>query len=272
MGKSAETYGSSRLILAAELALVLLIAYLCVRTVIVFVAPQSLWTEPSSTVVAAKQTQIRKTAFNPGFDPFNRSKEVEPVDMGLDAPETSLNLKLTGLRSGDNGSAVLQTPDNLQKAYSIGDEIISGVTLHSVTPHYIVLSLGGRLERLTFERAQKNTLLARPEGSSPNSIMGGSAAPKVMMAPENLLSAVRLEPVITDGQMKGFRIAARNGSINLTTYGLRDGDILTRIDRVDLTTGRPDIQKVMTLLDDTSGVDVSVLRGGRSITVKVGSQ
>lgn len=273
MVKPAETYALRRPFLAVELALVMLIAFLLVRAVMAFSAPESLWTEIPSTVIAVDQTRQSQTGnFNAGFDPFHRSvAAVVPVDTGSDAPETSLNLKLTGLRAGADGVAFLQTPDNKQRAYRIDEEIISGVTLHSVSPNFVVLSLGGRLERLTFAREQENTLLAATPQTGSQVVTLSTPQVSTKITPQSFMSSVKLDGVVKKGRLQGFRISARNPSVDLSAFGLQDGDIITKVGGTDLTSGQPDIASLATSLRRKSSTEVTLLRGGRSLTLKVGS-
>lgn len=262
MVKTVTTGGVNRLVLALELGLVVLLTFLFVRAIIAFTAPESLWTETPSTVIAADTaSSVSSGTFNWSFDPFHRSAVAAPIDAGQTAPETSLNLKLTGLRAGEDGSALLQTPDNQQRAYSVGDEIISGVTLHSVSPEFIVLSLGGRLERLTFERARGDTLTAAVR-----------AASGTKLSPQALFAATKLEVAIENGQRQGLRISSRNPSVSLTEFGLQDGDIITHVGGRDLTKGQPNVSAIMTTLQQSSSAELKLVRNGRPLTVKVGSQ
>jgi len=101
-----------------------------------------------------------RTAFDPNFDAFHRGGQdvvvttTAPV-IGEDAPETDLNIKLTGLTvlGGGNGSAIIRLPDGKQSSFSKGDTILRNVTLDAVYPVHIIISRAGTQERVTFERA-----------------------------------------------------------------------------------------------------------------------
>ena len=43
------------------------------------------------------------------------------------APETTLNLVLTGMIAGPNGTAILRKSDEKQKSYKVGELIYPGV-------------------------------------------------------------------------------------------------------------------------------------------------
>lgn len=249
--------------------LLALTVYFATRTVIAFTAPQSLWTNFETPLIAANAPQARnQQALNLAFDPFHRNAANVPVDAGKDAPETTLNLKLLGRRAGPNGTAILKTPDNKQNVFSIGDEIISGVTLKSVTPEFIVLSLDGRLERLTFMRDHNSGLIAAPREAASTNISARTTAQKSFTAAD-FLSAVSIEQVTEGGSVKGFRIIQRDANYNLTDYGLKSGDIITNIGSTDLTRGQPNFQTMMTAINASQTLSMTLMRGGSTMTITV---
>lgn len=237
--------------------LVLLVVYLLTRAIIAFVTPESLWKmpAPSAPVISAQSSQASpKYSFT--FDPFHRGTAPAPAELGQDAPETTLNLKLFGLRSGENGSAILQTPDNKQGVYSAGDEIINGVVLKSISPDFIVLSINGKLERLTFVRGEDSALRAVPE-----------AEPKI--SAEMFMREVDVKPAMTDGVRQGFRVSSRFGAGKLSRYGLQDGDILLSLGGTDLTRGQPDWRAISENLSGAREINAKINRGGNIMNVKV---
>lgn len=250
------------ILFAVQAGLVLATAYFLTRAVMLFVTPQSAWTVSETAPAEYKRasSQTRTYAFT--FDPFHREAPAVKVEEGFDAPETSLNLKMVGRRAGEGGSAIIQTPDRKQGVYRVGDEIISGVVLKTVTPDYIVLSLNGRLERLTFERADQSAMVSAMPGSQP------AATPNI--SAETLMSSIYLERAEQNGRSVGFRIKSRQAGLDLSSTGLRTGDIVTRIGNQDLTTGRPDLQKLLTQLSARSSTNVELIRDGQRLTVKVG--
>ena len=247
---------------ALEVILIGLIAYILVRAVITFTNPESRWA-PVSAGPANFDRPVSggTTAVDLTFDPFHRTETIVldlPPDVGEDAPETSLNLTMVGRTVPL--TAILQTPDGQQKVYKVGDEILNGVTLESVTARYIVLSQGGRLERLTFDD-NESTGLKAAAGTSPAT--GGP------ITPQYLLSAISLTPVVENGESQGLRIAARRPELDLTTFGLAPGDVLTHIGSTDLRSGRPNLTRLMSEFSGAGGTQVKLLRNGQAITVEL---
>lgn len=101
---------------------------------------------PRRTVIPAILTET---------DPFHRAGATQSLGVKAAAPETMLDLKLFGIRAGQNGapgSAIVATPDNIQGVYTVGQQIMSGVRLESVLPDRVVIRRNGVTESLSFDR------------------------------------------------------------------------------------------------------------------------
>lgn len=262
-----------------EFLLLCAIAYVLVRALIGYAAPQSLWKQTQAPValetIKAPTTQNERFAFT--LDPFHRGRVEVETAIGADAPETTLSLKLFGRRTGAKGSAILQTPDRVQGVFVVGDEIIPGVTLKSVDPDYIVLSRNGVLERLTFDRAAQSTLsVVQPDtGTAFASGESATSAPKALdqMTPSEILSLVSLKRIMErgkEGRVKGFEIRSLSDQITLTDYGLQDGDLITAIGNEDLTQGRPELRTLMSQLSNASSVTLTIVRDDTPLTLTLG--
>jgi general secretion pathway protein C len=263
--------GASLIVKGVELALLGAIAYVLVRAGLAFIAPESVWKPVLLAPGSKTVTQIQAVGLRDfTFDPFHREINTDqPLNIGEDAPETTLNLKLFGLRASTDvmaGSAVLETPDRVQKNYQIGDEIINGVELKSVSKDYIVLSQNGRLERLTFERSQASFLSnTAPDGT----VREKARVPSPDFLPKTLLASISLAPVLNRGRITGFRISPKRAGAEMPIMGLEPGDILTKIGSVDLTKGGSQLDSLISNLKQASSTSVTVIRGGETITVKV---
>lgn len=261
-------------VLVTEAVLFVVCVTIFVRALLLFAAPLS----------AAKMTAITHNDivapvarpfqhFNFTRDPFHRAPSQTAFSLGRGAPETSLDLKLFGLRSGaaggNNGSAIIETPDNVQRVYYIGDEVTKGVVLKVITRDYIVLSQAGRLERLTFERQQASVLKsATPSFQNPDSSAIGANS----FSGAAFLSIISLKRTVKDGQTLGYEVRPKSAAINLNRFGLQAGDILTAIGEEDLTHGQPEFGPLLNGLSNARALNFSILRNGRPLTVKVDLQ
>lgn len=258
---------------AARLAALLCIAlgvYFIVRAIMVFLAPSSLWIAPDIRSAAA-QTQAAKISVDPSFDPFYRDvAAAQDVQSFENAPETTLNLKLVGRITGQDGRAILQTPDGAQRGYAINEEIMSGVTLQAVNPDYIVIMQNGAPERLTI--ADKGGVMASalPDipTDMPNIVGANTDFSPAKFLTENSIQAVRGE----DGRVQGYEITERISTADLSRYSLRSGDIITAINGEDITQGVPEFAPLFNDAKRAGRLDVTVLRGGQELLISIGLQ
>ena len=262
-----------RLVWALKIFLAAVIIYLLTRTALAYFAPESLWEAPDAIPAMAVTNQpARNTRLETSFDPFHR--ETAPVDdiieYGTDVPETTLNLKLFGRRAGPDGTAILEAADKTQKVFRVGDEIMDGVTLKAVHPEYIVLSQGGRIERLTFARDGEN-MLSIPEDKTSTSSASNSAA-LVKTIPQDisfnsLMAGINLSPSIKNGQLQGFRISSKSGDETITAFGLKVEDVISAIDGIDVTSSSLNPAQLPARLAGKPQVKLTVLRGSETVFV-----
>lgn len=169
---------------ALELILLSLLAMQCARlvwTIVTPVGPIGDWKAASA---------LRPVAGSPSllgsFDPFFRLS-------GDNAPMvvTSLNLKLFGVRedrASGRGSAIISTPDGLQKSFAVGEEIVPGVTLVAVGPDSVTITRSGTQEQLFLDQSTP-AATAMPAATAP--------APPVIVAPPP--AAAPVPPTVADG-------------------------------------------------------------------------
>lgn len=280
------------------LILAALIAFFLVRAVLVLLEPESIrpidMDRPALS--AAVQNGGASAPFDTRFDPFHPGQNA-PIQTDIAAPETTLNLKLFGLRAGDGGSAIIQTPDNAQGVYRIGDTIISGVTLEDITPGYVVIARGGIRERLTFDRDENRAItpytpeprletdlnsnldLSDPgpdepvmipdSPTTPPAVRTNSDTAAVTNGVPDLMDIMFLQNVKKDGQAVGFSITPR-GETDLSDYGLQAGDILTSIDGYSLVSQNTNIFDLLEDIKKRDSVEIEILRDDTPMTLKVG--
>jgi len=271
--------------LAALLCLALI--FLAVKTIIAFTNPESVWKQPAIASVAVQEQSVRGgQSFEFRTDPFNRSAETAPeimTEAGEDAPETTLNLTLTGRTAGTNGTAILRTPDNKESNYRLGDEIVSGVTLQAVNKDFIVLDVDGEMQRLTFERGNETGLMAsaetegdikssvtvsRPKGSS---ALGVEPSAAISGDVSSLFQNISLRRVMKNGRLSGYSVKANRPGVDLSPYGFSKGDVVTAIGGTDITRGRPDFLALFEQAAQSGGSEVTVLRNGQTKIIKLGT-
>lgn len=247
----------------------MLAAFLAVRLVLAVVAPTSLWEPvlvagPSQTVVQADGP------YDFSYNPFEVGDEVaqpvvEPMP-GTDAPETTLNLVLVGLRSGENGTAFIRTPDNQDNNYYVDDEVMPGVVLQGVFPGYVLIRVNGQTQRLTMEEPQLQGQ------TNPRASDRGNLQTLRTVDAQTLLSQARFSVVEDEtGARIGVAIDPRTPALDLSAYGLQRGDVITRFAGQSLASGLPDVSALRRIASSGRPVDVDIIRDGKPMTLTIGN-
>lgn len=155
-----------------------------------------------------------------------------------DAPETSLNLKLRGVRASsqkDDGIALITTPDNRTAAYTPGDAILDGVVLHRIYGDRVTLRKAGQIETLIMVGgAGLLSVLTVPGEEAPEAFRTTGDA-SALIARADLISNLTIDPVHREGAFIGYRIGTHGDTSVLTSAGLQPGDIVVGMDGGSIT-------------------------------------
>lgn len=200
--------------------------------------------------------QSRLTLFS-SFDPFFRSGGEQSANV-----VTSLQLILFGVRLNEAsglGSAILAGPDGVQENFGVGEEIMAGVTLHSVAFDHVIINRGGVLESLYLDQ------------SIPAQTVGTEApeAPTVLAAGGNEIPGVAsLAPRNDQGRVTGIVLSPLGDGSLFKSAGFRDGDIIVSIN------GNPvgstsDIETLKSQIRPGARLSVEVERGADTVPVAV---
>lgn len=202
----------------------------------------------------------------------------------IDAPDTSLNLTLTGILAATEkvGSRALIAQGNSdEQPYSVEDQISRGVELQAIFPDRVILSRNGKLETLRLDKDKPSSFTpasyeAPVEVAEGNvRTITGTEAYELAQIRETLLADpsqaanyLRVQPARIGGEMRGYRIYPGRNRQLFSTAGLRPGDLVTGVNGVNLD----DPGRALQLLGDlstASSLSVTVERGGNQQTINV---
>ncbi len=198
-----------------------------------------------------------------------------------DAPETTLNLALSGLlmsSNGDGGSAIIRTANGANVSFSPGEAVLPGVTLERILSDRVILSrngaqealmLGGRGEGLSVIGGGAQVAEFEDENSR-SSVTPPAPVQARISDPLALASAIALAPVDRDGKTVGLRVSLIGSPDIMRRAGLAPGDIIKAIDGTS-----PGAEAMSLLLanlrrGDTVAVDIERNGSGQSIILVVG--
>ena len=195
------------------------------------------------------------------------------------APETHLNLTLLGILSGSSehdSRALIGQQAGEEAPYSIGQDVVHGVSLQAIFPDRVILSRNGSLETLRLDKDAPSKGGVNPgvadAGDAP--VVGGGAGlgqirEQILADPSKASDYIRVQPATAAaGGTKGYRIYPGKDRTIFNNAGLRPGDLVTAVNGIQLDDG----QKALQTLNDLKGagsVTVTLERGGQTQTVNV---
>lgn len=247
---------------------------------------------PPADVVSGGGAEAGTLAALADWHPFGEPPEEEaariPAEDVLDAPETSLNLTLTGTLEHqalpERGSTILPEAGTAviasgrgEKVYRTGDTIDggNGAKLHSVYRDRVMLDPGGGrpLEKLSFPKpdqlsrspARANSSLSvaaqRPTRSAPGPDTASALAATLSDVAMTLGQHMRITQQAEGGKVIGYRLQPQGDGQVFSALGFEPGDVLTEVNgkRLDDTAN---VAQVLQTLGETSQANVTVRRNG----------
>jgi general secretion pathway protein C len=251
----------------AEFAFAALAAFLLARLALTLFAP--LPTPEGDALAAATSGAPKPQATVAARNPFPQvAIAAAPVNAAPDVAETSLDLLLTGVWPGENGSAIIRKPDGTQKRFAIGDTIVSGVTLAAVYSDQVLIEQNGVREALRFET---KTAPQTPAQAAPSAPAGVSPANSATNAGASLTQFLRLAPA---RDASGAPAIAIYGGLNRRAFdraGLEDGDILKTVNGAPPPLTPNELAALVTQISRVGSASLVVERGGatRQVTLSL---
>ncbi len=246
---------------AVELALLALLAVQGARlvwTVVTPVSPLGNWRTSAPTPIGSAVEMLR------GFDPFFRLDAPAPGSVPS-ATVTPLALTLFGTRldsATGRGSAIIATPDGVQGSFSVGAEIMPGVTLKAVAFDHITLTRGGVDEDLFIDQSGGTPPPSAVTGDSSAVLSGpppsgGGAAPVTLA---RMRTEIGFIPRVDDGKVTGLTVRPQGSGNLFRQVGLKEGDVVTQLGGRSITSAG-DIDVLAGQFAKGGALSVTVERG-----------
>ncbi|MDC8829350.1 type II secretion system protein GspC [Alteromonas gilva] len=218
------------------------------------------------------------------FGEVNKVATPQPVEETItDAPETNLNLVLSGVvstSSKDAGTAVIENRGK-QAIYAVGDKIdATNATLSQVHSDRVIIKNGGRHETLmlqgldfTKRRARPPVIAATGNRSTAMSPARDDEEPVEMSddaiaatealrnKPGSFTDYITITPALEGGSMAGYKVQPGKDPSLFNSVGLQNGDIVIQINGLDLT-DPSQAQEAMSELRNAQSIELTVTRNG----------
>lgn len=204
---------------------------------------------------------------------FGRRTDGSEDIAAMDAPETQLDLTLTGIVAAVRGSdswALIQEGKADQQAYTVGDGVAENVAVHAIHWNRVILERGGRFETLTLEIDREEGVQRDEVPDDDPGLAERLAEVRSEVADEPLLFSkyVTVKAVKEDGQVRGFRIFPTYRSRDVfEEAGIRAGELVTMVNGVALDNNNVDFRRLVEELKQASQLTLNLGRRGDQRTV-----
>jgi general secretion pathway protein C len=210
---------------------------------------------------------------------FGKPDENKPVQKVVEsAPQTNLNLTLTGLVASDmpeQGAAIIENR-NQQNTYGVGEKIEgTNVIVKEVYIDRVIIQNGSRLETLMLDGVDFNkgkpvprSPQPQPQSVSPRQLseQAVSATQDLMAQPANFTDYIAISQHMVEGELKGYRVSPGRKPQLFQAVGLQANDIVTEINGLDLTDVQQSME-AMSMLRETDSLQLTVDRDGELLTL-----
>jgi general secretion pathway protein C len=271
-----------RLALAARLVLLILLAVTLAGFTWRLLAPGENSLPPPTS---PRSAQPAETTWNLArWHLFGEAPVAGPAAAPVETlPETRLNLALRGVVAGENGGAIIGTPNGDESFYKTGARLPGGAVLREVYSDRVVLERSGQRETL---RLPRESLDAGPPARA---AAGRGSAPVdepralepelslrqyrdlALQNPSQLADVVQVAPRNDGGRFVGYEVQPGRDPGLLNRVGLMPGDIVTSVNGIALDTPARALG-VLRSLRGRNEVTIEIQRGGVPRTISVNLQ
>lgn len=205
------------------------------------------------------------------------SKPVEQKPV-TDAPETRLNLTLTGVVVSSDEDAATAIVENrgTQNVYGLGEKIDgTNASLQQVFKDRVIIRNGTRDETLMLDGIDYEEANRRRERNAKRSIQqqqpqlsdeAVEATTALREQPANFTDFISISPQTEGGQLIGYKVAPGKNPDLFDAAGLKAGDVIAQINGLDLTDLQQS-QEALSELRSAQSIELTILRDGSYATV-----
>lgn len=235
--------------------------------------------------VSGNNRQLATTQFSqPGLKSvvslhlFGEAQQLatKPVDAPIEAPKTSLKLVLRGVFSHsdpDKAMAIIADASGKEKLYRIGGQVPGGATVHTIYPDRVILQRNGQFETLQLPRDElpNNAVVMRQAvmASRPSRERSVQAPDKLKQMremiktnPQEIWKQVRIEPVLAEGRIKGYRLFHKDAQL-MRALGINRNDVITEVNGMSLDDPAA-LYELMGQIDTATDIRLTVERNGNT--------
>ena len=218
------------------------------------------------------------------FGDFQASPTVEQTV--TDAPETKLNLTLTGVVTSsvpEQGAAIIENKGS-QDTYGLGDKIIgTNATLREVFRDRVIIRNGVANETLMLDgidydeannkrsnKPRRATPTLSPSPKEQNVVTLSDdvmdATRMLQQQPANFTDFISVAPHSSNGELQGYQVSPGKKPELFKAAGLQSGDVITDINGLNLTDPQQAVE-AMGELRQAQSLQITVSRDNELLTL-----
>ncbi|MGD9660828.1 MAG: type II secretion system protein N [Porticoccaceae bacterium] len=176
--------------------------------------------------------------------------------------ESSVDADLLGVISmGDQSRANMRVKGKKETVFAVGDELVAGVVIDSISPAYVVVRERGALRKITLKSLLVGNNSAVIEASSAVEAVASDARPLPVEVP------VAVSAVLTETGQSGLRIDSVDAAI-AELAAIRVGDIIVAVEEITLSSLMAD-SAMLEALSRQQSLAVTLVRDGEQITLNM---
>ncbi len=205
----------------------------------------------------------------------NKLTPIEMIEAGAGGAEALSGLKLIGTFAGGDSFAVFEKAGALQQAFKKGEAVFEAGVLKDVRAEGAVIRSGSREVTFTLPKeAPKGVQAPLPSNQRPKSglskrlsesewVIDQSAVLNSIENMGSVLTDARMTPRISKGAIQGFTVTEIKPSGVFDSIGLKNGDILTRINGYEIDSPEKAMQ-VLSGLRGAISIELDIVRSGQN--------
>ncbi len=239
----------------------------------------------STTAMSTNQRKMLIEEYSPILknNPFGfPGGEIRPLSASSHAriQQTDTDIALIGTVVGPKilSYAVFQDSTGMQEVFKVGESVLGIGTLSDVKTDRVLIRHGERTHEMLLEDVGVERVSNTSHG---NSIMTSGFARKIgkdmyivdqrkvqqsIENPAQMMTDARLRPNFKDGKEEGFMLSEVKPGGIYHSLGLRNGDVLLRINEYDISNPETALQ-AFTALKGLNRIQIDLVRAGSKMTM-----
>ena len=206
---------------------------------------------------------------------FGEAQKIDTAvtDAPIDAPKTNLKLVLRGVFSHTDQAkamAIIADAAGKEKLYRNGGQVPGGASVHTIYPDRVILERNGQFETLFLPRDElpNNAVVMQSTWTHDVNKERSVQAPDKLKQmrkmikddPQQLWQEVRIEPVLENGKIKGYRLFHKDAQL-MRSLGITKTDIITQVNGMSLDDPAA-LYELMNQFDTATDIRLTVERNG----------